>query len=143
MPPRPPERWYDASPGRSWLEPLGWLYGALVAARRRAYAAGLLRSGRAGCPVIVIGNLTVGGTGKTPLTLWLAAQLQARGFAVGILSRGYGRADRAVRVVQADSRVAARWAMSRCSWRAAAAASRWSRPIGSPARGTCTHSVRA
>ena len=103
MPPRPPERWYDASPGRSWLEPLGWLYGALVAARRRAYAAGLLRSGRAGCPVIVIGNLTVGGTGKTPLTLWLAAQLQARGFAVGILSRGYGRTDRAVRVVQADS----------------------------------------
>ena len=100
---RLPERWYDAPAGPSWLAPLGWLYGALIAARRRAYAAGLIGSARAGCPVIIVGNLTVGGTGKTPLTLWLAGQLQARGYSVGILSRGYGRSDGAVRVVQPDS----------------------------------------
>ncbi len=100
---RLPERWYGPPSRRSLLEPLAWLYGALVGARRRAYGAGLLRSERVGCPVIVIGNLTVGGTGKTPLTLWLAQALRARGFAVGILSRGYGRTGGAVRVVRPDS----------------------------------------
>jgi tetraacyldisaccharide 4'-kinase len=97
------ERWYQSGARHSLLEPFGWLYGALVAARRRAYEGGWLRSERSACPVIVIGNLTVGGTGKTPLTLWLAAQLRARGYAVGILSRGYGRGGGAVRVVHRDS----------------------------------------
>jgi tetraacyldisaccharide 4'-kinase len=98
-----PERWYGPPSGGAWLAPLSWLYGALMRARRRAYGAGILRSVRVACPVVVVGNLTVGGTGKTPLTLWLAGALRARGLTVGILSRGYGRADTSVRVVRADS----------------------------------------
>ncbi len=83
--------WYREHPGPSVLQPLGWLYGALMRGRRRAYAAGWMRSGDAGVPVVVVGNFTVGGTGKTPLTIWLAQQLTARGFSVGVVSRGYGR----------------------------------------------------
>src|SRR5580658_4779994 len=75
---RLPERWYGPPSRRSLLEPLGWLYGALMRVRRRAYRSGWLASVRVACPVIVIGNLTVGGTGKTPLTLWLAPPLLAR-----------------------------------------------------------------
>jgi tetraacyldisaccharide 4'-kinase len=84
--------WYDRH--AQWLSflllPLSWLFGALVACRRIAYRIGLLRSVRVGRPVVVIGNVTVGGTGKTPFTIWLAMQLQARGVRVGIVLRGYG-----------------------------------------------------
>ncbi len=97
------ERWYGAGARASLLQPLSWLYGAVMQLRRRAYAAGWLSSERIGRPVIVVGNLTVGGTGKTPLTLWLAQQLRARGRSVGILSRGYGRPERSARVVGEDS----------------------------------------
>jgi len=100
---RLPERWYGPPSRRSLLEPLGWLYGALMRVRRRAYRSGWLASVRVACPVIVIGNLTVGGTGKTPLTLWLAQALRVRGIEVGILSRGYGRRGTGVRVVRADA----------------------------------------
>lgn len=72
------------------LLPLSWLYGAIVRARRAAYRLGWLRSQRVGAPVIVIGNITVGGVGKTPFTIWLASQLAARGLRVGIVLRGYG-----------------------------------------------------
>ena len=54
--------------------------------------AGCSRTERAGCPVVVVGNLTVGGTGKTPLTIWLARELVGSRAQVGILSRGYGGA---------------------------------------------------
>jgi tetraacyldisaccharide 4'-kinase len=84
------ELWYRERPRPSLLQPLSWLYGAIVGARRRAYAAGWLRSVRVGAPVVVVGNLTVGGTGKTPLTIWLARELTAGGLKVGIVSRGYG-----------------------------------------------------
>jgi tetraacyldisaccharide 4'-kinase len=103
MPARLPERWYGPRSGGALLQPLSWLYGALTGARRRAYRSGLFRSVRVACPVVVIGNLTVGGTGKTPLTLWLAGALRARGIEVGILSRGYGRRGTGVREVRADS----------------------------------------
>ena len=93
------ERWYDVHARPSLLQPLGWLYGGLLAVRSRAYGAGWLRRQRAPRPVIVIGNLTVGGTGKTPLTLWLAGELKARGLKVGILSRGYGRSSAAPHLV--------------------------------------------
>jgi tetraacyldisaccharide 4'-kinase len=87
--------WY--APARpSLLQPLGWLYGAVVRARRSLYGAGLLARVQAPVATVVIGNLTVGGTGKTPLTLWLAAALGARGLKVGILSRGYGGTGRGV-----------------------------------------------
>ena len=85
------ELWYRERPRPSLLQPLGWLYGSLMRVRRRAYASGWLRAEDAGAPVVVVGNLTVGGTGKTPLTIWLAQQLKVRGYIVGIVSRGYGR----------------------------------------------------
>ena len=88
----------------SWLlRPLSWLYEGVIAVRRLAYRLGLLRSRHPGKPVIVVGNITVGGTGKTPVTVWLARQLAARGFAVGIVSRGYGGSARDLRIVGTDS----------------------------------------
>ena len=84
--------WYDRH--AQWLSflllPLSWLFGALVACRRAAYRIGLLSRVRVGRPVIVVGNVSVGGTGKTPFTIWLAALLQAKGLRVGIVLRGYG-----------------------------------------------------
>ncbi|HEX7114988.1 MAG TPA: tetraacyldisaccharide 4'-kinase [Steroidobacter sp.] len=75
----------------SWLlVPLSWLFHLIVLARRAAFRVGLLRSVRVSRPVIVIGNITVGGTGKTPFTIWLANELQSRGRRVGIVLRGYG-----------------------------------------------------
>ena len=75
-----------------WL--LKWPYHAAVAARNLGYRTGALRSYRAAVPVISIGNLTTGGTGKTPLVAWLANHLADAGHSVGLLSRGYrGEAD--------------------------------------------------
>lgn len=70
--------------------PLALLFAALSALRRFAYRRGWLTAARLPVPVIVIGNLSVGGTGKTPLTLWLAERLRAAGWRPGIVSRGYG-----------------------------------------------------
>lgn len=95
--------WYRHAPGASPLAPLGALYGALMRARRSAYAAGVLRRVRIGVPVVVVGNLTLGGTGKTPLTIFLARELRARGLKVGIASRGYGGRDPGPHAVQPDS----------------------------------------
>lgn len=84
--------WYDRQ--AQWLSllllPLSWLFHLIVAVRRALYRTGLLRSVRLARPVIVVGNITVGGTGKTPFTIWLATQLQTRGLKVGIVLRGYG-----------------------------------------------------
>jgi tetraacyldisaccharide 4'-kinase len=93
-------RWYGATPP-SLLRPLGHCFGWLVAARRRAYQRGLLASAHPGVPVIVVGNISVGGTGKTPLVLWMVQQLQAEGLRVGVVSRGHGavRLQRAPRMV--------------------------------------------
>lgn len=95
--------WYREPARGALLRPLAWLYGALLRLRRRAYGSGLIATERAGCPVVVVGNLTVGGTGKTPLTIWLARELVGRGLKVGVLSRGYGRRGRAPREVLAAS----------------------------------------
>jgi len=95
--------WYSESAGFSLLAPLGWLYGLVMALRRAAYSAGLFKTYRAGKPVIVVGNLTVGGTGKTPLVAWLAQQLSLTGLRVGIVSRGYGRSGSAPQDVHAES----------------------------------------
>ena len=84
------ELWYREHAGPSLLQPLAMLYGGWVALRRHAYDSGWARTAGAGRPVVVVGNLTVGGTGKTPLTIWLARALRANGLRVGIVARGYG-----------------------------------------------------
>lgn len=72
------------------LLPISWLYGLITTLRRQAYKAGLLASYRAPVPVMVIGNISVGGSGKTPLIIALVDYLQERGIKVGVISRGYG-----------------------------------------------------
>lgn len=80
-------------PVRMLLWPLSLLYGLVTHLRAWLYAQGILKQKRLNRPVISIGNLTVGGTGKTPMVIWLAERLLAEGTRVGILSRGYkGRA---------------------------------------------------
>jgi tetraacyldisaccharide 4'-kinase len=96
-------RWYEAGARPALLAPPSLVYRALMRWRRRAYASGWVASERAGRPVVVIGNLTVGGTGKTPLTIWLARALSARGLQVGIVARGYGGRGSRPRQVRADS----------------------------------------
>ncbi len=82
--------WYGRSRVASIpLVPLSWLFAALAGLRRNAYRVGLLRRHRLDVPVLVVGNVTVGGTGKTPFTIWLAERLSARGLSVGIVLRGY------------------------------------------------------
>lgn len=81
------------------LSPLGGLYGVAMKARRGMYRRGLLRKQRVDAPVISVGNLTMGGTGKTPLVEWIAEQLAAVNRRVCILTRGYGRAQPNQRVV--------------------------------------------
>ncbi len=74
-----------------WLAaPLSPLYGGVVRARNRAFDAHPERAARLACPVVSIGNLSTGGTGKTPVTLFLAQSLEAKGWPNAILSRGYG-----------------------------------------------------
>ena len=80
-------RWYSPAPAPLALRPLAALYGAIadrLAGRRKAAAV------RLPVPVVVVGNISVGGTGKTPLTLWLIGQARALGFTPGVISRGYG-----------------------------------------------------
>jgi tetraacyldisaccharide 4'-kinase len=83
--------WYrrSASIWSLLLAPISWLYHGVVGLRRLAFKAGIIGSARVSRPVIVVGNITVGGTGKTPLTLWLAERLRGRGFTPGIILRGY------------------------------------------------------
>lgn len=72
------------------LLPISWLYGLITMLRRQAYKIGLLSSHRAPIPVMVIGNISVGGSGKTPLIIALVSYLQKKGVKVGVISRGYG-----------------------------------------------------
>ena len=87
---------------RPYLYPLSLLYDAVVSARSAAYQKGYFKSSDLGAPTISIGNITVGGTGKTPLTASIAEMLYDRGERVCILTRGYGRKDPRSRVVVSD-----------------------------------------
>lgn len=82
--------WYGEGRTPWWTYSLSWLYGGVTGLRRALYRRGWLRSVSLPVPVVVIGNITVGGTGKTPLTIAVAQALRERGFAPGVVSRGYG-----------------------------------------------------
>lgn len=82
--------WYDGGSGYWLLLPLSGIYWVLLMLRRLLYVCGILQAKKVGVPVIVVGNITAGGTGKTPVSVWLAQSLRARGFVPGIVSRGYG-----------------------------------------------------
>src|SRR5450830_451005 len=72
------------------LTPLSLVFGVITFTRKSLYKNGWLNSYRLNVPVIVVGNINVGGTGKTPLVIWLAGQLKVAGYTPGIISRGYG-----------------------------------------------------
>jgi tetraacyldisaccharide 4'-kinase len=93
--------WSGRGPLACALWPVSLLFGAVSALRRLAYRAGLLRSERVAVPVIVVGNVVAGGSGKTPIVQALARHLQARGLRPGIISRGYGRSTSDCREVTA------------------------------------------
>lgn len=82
--------WYGRHPLAPLLLPLGALFCALASARRACYRYGPCRVRRLPVPVVVVGNVTVGGTGKTPLVAWLVERLGRAGLRVGVVSRGYG-----------------------------------------------------
>ncbi|MEO5810732.1 MAG: tetraacyldisaccharide 4'-kinase [Rhodanobacter sp.] len=94
--------WYHAGPIPWWTGPLAALYGTASGLRRWLFRHGWLRSQRLAVPVIVVGNINAGGTGKTPLTIALADELRRRGYTPGVVSRGYGGTQRAPVLLDAD-----------------------------------------
>jgi len=88
--PRLDHYWNTSNPVSLSLLPLAVLFGAVAKLRRAAYRLKLLPARRFAVPVLVVGNITVGGTGKTPLVIWLAEYLHSHGWRPGIVSRGYG-----------------------------------------------------
>lgn len=106
MLPFPVRHWGRKSPLAWLLWPLSLLMRVVVGLRRQLYARGILMSGRLPVPLVVVGNIHVGGVGKTPLTLYLLQALREAGWRPGVISRGYGRASQDVRVVSASSSAA-------------------------------------
>ena len=82
--------WQSKQGAAKFLRPVSWLYCAIVVGRRLAYLFKIKKTEKVAAPVIVIGNLTVGGTGKTPLVTWLTNYLKDHGYQPGVISRGYG-----------------------------------------------------
>ena len=95
--------WYRITPLHLILVPVSFIFCALAALRRALYRSGIFSSEQLLLPVIVVGNISVGGTGKTPLTLALAQQLVERGWHPLIVSRGYGGKSKHPLQVSADS----------------------------------------
>lgn len=95
--------WYRLSVVSLLLIPFSLVFALLSSARRFLYRAGLFRSVRLQVSVIVVGNLTVGGSGKTPLVLWIEALLRNAGFHPGIVLRGYGGSSATPQAVSAGS----------------------------------------
>ena len=97
-------RWYGSDPPGLCLRVLAVIYAAAIGLRRGAYRRGWLRTHRIGVPVIVVGNLSVGGSGKTPLVIALVESLRQAGWNPGVVSRGYGRRSRGLQRVDANTR---------------------------------------
>jgi len=110
--------WYGQQPLAFLFVPLSYLFSFVVQLRALGYKKGWLKSTRLSVPVIVVGNITVGGTGKTPVVIWLAELLKAAGYSPGVISRGYGgiasswpqqvREDSDSRVVGDEAKILAR-----------------------------------
>ena len=95
--------WYERASPPWWLLPLSLSYGAAAGARRYLYCKQLRKSTRVSSPVVVVGNLSVGGTGKTPLVCWLVSRLQELGFKPGVVTRGYGGSSENARLVDSSA----------------------------------------
>lgn len=95
--------WYRITPLHLILLPASLMFRLLAGLRRTLYRCGILASEKLPVPVVVVGNINVGGSGKTPLTLWLAQQLLDNGWHPGIISRGYGGTASSVQAVYAAS----------------------------------------
>jgi len=91
--PQTPAYWYDDAPVPLLARVLAPIYGGVTGLRRGLYRRGWLRVRQVPVPVIVVGNITAGGTGKTPLTIELVTRLREAGWKPGVASRGYGRDD--------------------------------------------------
>ena len=97
--------WQRPNPFLSFLlKPLSKLFAKIAAKRRDDFVSGRLKSEKLPVPVVVVGNIHAGGTGKTPIVAALVSGLQEKGIKVGIISRGYGRKSKAVHVLNAASR---------------------------------------
>jgi len=98
------DAWYQEMYISTWFVPLSLLYVDVIKFRRFLYRLGVLKSTRLPVPVIIVGNITVGGTGKTPLVIWLVELLQQQGYKPGVITRGYGgTANKVPQEVSADS----------------------------------------
>jgi tetraacyldisaccharide 4'-kinase len=84
------KQWKGYSIWHLFLLPLSIIFLLLSSGKKQLFRFGVLKSHKLSVPVIVVGNISVGGTGKTPLVIWLANQLKQKGFKPGIVSRGYG-----------------------------------------------------
>ncbi len=94
--------WYERAAPPWWLLPFSLLYGAIAGIRRTLYTHHVRRASRLPCPVVVVGNLSVGGTGKTPLVCWLVAHLAELGLKPGVVTRGHGGSSTQVRRISAE-----------------------------------------
>ena len=97
--------WYEPNNWSKVLMPISWLFGFIVKMRRRKFRTTDSRAIRAKVPVIVVGNITVGGTGKTPLVIFLARWLSSQGKRVGVVMRGYGVRNRTPRIVDSSTAI--------------------------------------
>lgn len=99
---RAPAFWQQRSGLALLLMPVSFVFGVLAGLRRALYRKGLLGAVRLSVPVVVVGNIAVGGSGKTPMVEWLVRELATAGWRPGIVSRGYGGSNAGIGLVRAD-----------------------------------------